>query len=136
MGLLDKFRKQIATKIKPILERGSAEKFETAKDFILLRVRNHNVCRELENKTAPSSYFSTSDGTLFGFMGFEAARNPAQELISYLDRNITSTQKFNILKICIESYKVLFSPVLSSLYLISNPISISALHPLFRQSYF
>ncbi len=83
----------IARQLQKIVERElnprARTSFNATKRFILDRVRNHGVCRELRNHTQPSSYLGSSDGTLFGFMGFNAGDSPVEDLMNFLEENIT-----------------------------------------------
>lgn len=88
----DLFRKQLkavgSALALPKFKQDSYAKLDKVKLFIKESIENHTVSQELRNHTSPSRYLKNSDGTLFGFLGFEAGSNPVQDLIDYFDREI------------------------------------------------
>lgn len=84
-ALKDQFKKFIP----PGLQKQAKKSFLLVKKDILEKVKNHNICRELTNKTIPSSFISAKDSSLFGFMGFNEGDDPVGSLIDFLDENIT-----------------------------------------------
>ncbi len=102
-----KLPKNIAQQLQKIIERElnprARTNFNETKRFILDRVKNHGVCRELKDPHKPSSYLGSSDGTLFGFMGFNDGDTPVADLLEFLEDNITQDLRplktgFGILK--------------------------------------
>lgn len=72
-----------------ISKTAATVKYNQVKDYIINAVESHPVCTELRQHTSPSQFLPKTDGTLFGFMGFEAGTDPVSDLVEYLRNNIT-----------------------------------------------
>lgn len=72
-----------------ISKAAATAKYNQVKDYIISAVESHPVCAELRQHTSPSQFLPKTDGTLFGFMGFEAGTDPVSDLVEYLRNSIT-----------------------------------------------
>lgn len=86
--LIDAFTKDVKRRLRPTLGSRGHKVFLEAKELLLSEIRNHPVSQELINKTDPSKYLSGRQGSLFGFMGFEAGDDPVGQLLNLLDEKI------------------------------------------------
>lgn len=77
----------LTRRTRPALEDLVYSRFESAKEWFLEEVRNHEISKDIESH-APSPRLGSATGTLFGFMGFEYGQKPINELIGFLDKNI------------------------------------------------
>jgi hypothetical protein len=70
------------------------ERFNEGLTMLIRSVEDHPVSVELNQKQGESSFLSS--GNLFSFLGFEAARDPVDELISFLQQTIEFVPAKNI----------------------------------------
>lgn len=66
---------------KPQISRNARFAFERAKASALIEFNNHPITQALENHTSGG----LGEGTLFGFIGFDAAENPIEPIRTLLN---------------------------------------------------
>lgn len=62
--------------------------FNRHKSILLQKVKSHPISVELSSHTSPSSFLKGTNGSLFGFIGFQANSNPVEDLMDFLEDNI------------------------------------------------
>lgn len=80
----DRGKRYILSQVNRILRA----RFDSAKEELIQEVMNHEVSKELINKTSPSKFLNGQKGSLFAFFGFESGEDPVGELVKFLNRTI------------------------------------------------
>lgn len=78
----DKGRRFILSNINKIIKK----KFDKQKELLIEEIISHPVSQELINHTSPSKFLNGSNGSLFGFIGFEAGTDPVGDLVKLIRR--------------------------------------------------
>jgi len=77
----------LTRRTRPALEDLVYSRFESAKEWLLNAVENHEISKDIESHST-SPRLGSSTGTLFGFLGFKEGQEPIGELIGFLESHI------------------------------------------------
>jgi len=78
----------LTRRVRPRLRKIARLNFESAKIWFLNAVENHHVSQDILSH-AESPLLNYSQGTLFGFLGFNQGDDPISKLLQVLDSKIT-----------------------------------------------